>query len=120
MSGALRVPPVSGTGRVSKQTATGSHGELTPPLNDNRRVSALKGQATRGPWQRRGFDPLENIKPYKGRARMKPLFRMDRACQGAFEQLWKASAWVRCGSKAWVRRMTARPAFDSMGASGRT
>ena len=80
MSGALRVPPVSGTGRVSKQTATGSHEERTPPLNDGRRVSALKGQSTRSPRQRRGFDPLENIKPSKGRAMMKALFRMDRAC----------------------------------------
>ncbi len=80
MGGALRVPPVSGTGRVSKQTGTGSHEERTPPLNDGRRVSALKGQSTRSLWQRRGFDPLENIKPDKGRSMMKPLFRMDQAC----------------------------------------
>ena len=38
------------------------HG-LIPTLNDNRSFSAPK-QATRSPWQRRGFDPFSNIKPW--------------------------------------------------------
>ena len=32
--------------------------EIIPTLNDNRSVSAPKGQATRSPWQRRGVNPF--------------------------------------------------------------
>ncbi len=33
-------------------------GGLIPTRNDNRSVSAPKGQATRSPWQRRGVNPF--------------------------------------------------------------
>jgi hypothetical protein len=41
---------------------------LIPTLNDNRSVSAPKGEATRSPWQRRGFDPLSNHEALAERA----------------------------------------------------
>jgi hypothetical protein len=71
-------------GEIKKALAC-REGGVIPTLNDNRSVSAPNGWATRSPWQRRGFDPLSNMKPYKcQRAPMrKPRFRMDRACECA-------------------------------------
>ena len=55
--------------RDARQIAGGRaemHGHHYSPLNYNRKLVAPKGQATRSPWQRHGFDPLQNRKPCKG------------------------------------------------------
>ena len=56
--------------------------EMIPPLNDNRRIFAPKGQSTRSPRQRRGYGPLQTLSPERA-PHDEALFGMDRAGSGA-------------------------------------